>query len=63
MNLDLRRPKTVEEMIDACVAKIRNQAELHPSTVVEVAVETEMMLDLACRILALEGKELPARVV
>jgi hypothetical protein len=56
VNLDLRRPKTLEETIDACVAKIRNEAQGDTDTIVEVMVGTEMILDLACRILALEER-------
>ena len=56
MKLDLRRPMTVEEVVEACVAKIREDAKEETETVVEIMIGTEMMLDLALRVLALEAR-------
>lgn len=59
MNLDLRRPMTVEEVVEACVAKIREDAKETPERTIEIVMGTELMMDLALRLLALESR-LPA---
>lgn len=56
MNLDLRRPMTVEELVEACVAKTREDAKEETENVVEIMLGTEMMLDIALRLLALETR-------
>ena len=56
MKLDLRRPMTVEEVVEACVAKIREDAKEETENVVEIVMGTELMLDLALRVLALEAR-------
>lgn len=56
MNLDLRRPMTVEELVEACVAKTREDAKEETENVVEITLGTEMMMDIALRILALESR-------
>lgn len=56
MNLDLRRPMTVEELVEACVAKTREDAKEETENVVEIVAGTELMMDIALRILALEAR-------
>lgn len=60
MNADFRRPLTLEEMIDACTAKMVNDAKENSDTVVEVILGPEVMLELALRVMALEARTGPS---
>jgi len=46
-------------MADACNAKIRNDAKEDSDTVVEIILGPEVMLELALRVMALEGRPAP----
>jgi hypothetical protein len=59
MDMDFRRPVTLEELIDACTVKMRNDAVEAPETVVEIVLGPEVMLELALRVLALETRQKP----
>ena len=64
MELDFRRPVTLEELVEACTAKMRNDAKEGPESLVEIVLGPEVMLELALRVLALEARLSPlSRVV
>lgn len=54
--LDLRRPMTLEEMVEDCVEKLREDAKETPQRTIEIVIGTEAMLDLALRVMALEAR-------
>lgn len=54
--MDFRRPVTLEELVEACTAKMRNDAVEAPSVAVEIILGPEVMLELALRVLALEAR-------
>lgn len=53
--LSLRRPLTLEEMVEDCVDKLREDAKELPTWRVEIVLGPEAMLDLALRVMALEA--------
>lgn len=59
MDMDFRRPVTLEELVDACTAKMRNDAAEAPQGHVEIVLGPEVMLELALRVLALEARQKP----
>jgi hypothetical protein len=54
MRLDLRRPETLEQLIADCAEKIRTEAVEDSRVQVEIMVGTEVMMELALRVMALE---------
>lgn len=59
MNLELIRPRTVEELLRACVEKHAAEAPEEPRAVVEIVLGHEVMMDLALRLIALEARAVP----
>lgn len=55
MQFDLRRPITVEDLVDACVAKMADEAKENSDTVVDIVLGPEVMMELALRVMALEA--------
>lgn len=54
--LDLRRPMTAEELIESCVEKMREDAKETPQRTIEIVIGTELMMDLALRLLTVESR-------
>lgn len=54
MRLDLRRPETLEQLIADCGEKIGNDAREDSDVQIEIMMGTEVMMELALRIMALE---------
>jgi hypothetical protein len=54
--LDLRSPRSVEQLAHDCRAKLDNDAQEFPSKEVQVMPMTEAFLDLAERVLKLEDR-------
>lgn len=54
--LDLRRPMTVEELIEDIVEKTGEDAKETPQRTIDIVMGTELMMDLALRLLALESR-------
>ncbi len=52
--LDLRRPLTIEQLIADCGDKIANEAQENPDTIIEIMLGTELMMELALRVIGLE---------
>jgi hypothetical protein len=54
--LDMRAPRSVEQLAHDCRAKLDNDAQEFPPKRIEVIPMTEAFLDLAERVLKLEGR-------
>lgn len=57
--LDLRRPMNVEELIETIVDKTREDAKETPQRTIEIVIGTELMMDLALRLIAVESRVQP----
>jgi len=55
-HLDLRFPKSVEQLATDCNEKLDNDAQLIPPRTIEIMPSTELFLDMAQRILRLEAR-------
>lgn len=51
---DLRRPLTLEQLIADCGDKIATEAREEPSQMIDIMVGTELMMELALRVIGLE---------
>ena len=56
MTLDLRKPVTVEQLIADCQDKLDHESDSSSNDVIEILINTEVMLDMAHRLLRLEGE-------
>ena len=54
--LDLRRPMNLEEAIKDIVEKTGEDAKETPERTIEIVMGTELMMDIALRLLAVESR-------
>lgn len=55
MDLDLRRPMNVEELVRDCTDKLQHESKYGDGfPLIEIVVGTELMLDIAQRLLDME---------
>ena len=54
--LDLRSPSTVEQLVKDCLDKLQHEESPESDVRVEVLIRTEVMLDIAQRLLRIEGE-------